>query len=113
MCDATGEFAQRFHFLCVTQCFFDGRWNLFDGDMHSMYDDDGDLAHYFRFQQLKYGRAYLPADDAGVPSGPPVSVDYEASYPMLANPRSADYADPELLDFDRREEGRGRHRLHS
>jgi hypothetical protein len=22
---------------CVTQCFFDGRWNLFDGDMHSMY----------------------------------------------------------------------------
>jgi hypothetical protein len=68
-----------------------------EGDMHSMYDDDGDLAHYFRFQQLKYGRAYLPADDAGVPSGPPVSVDYAASYPMLANPRSVDYADPELL----------------
>jgi hypothetical protein len=22
---------------CVTQCFFDGRWNLFDGDMHSLY----------------------------------------------------------------------------
>jgi hypothetical protein len=22
---------------CVTQCYFDGRWNLFDGDMHSMY----------------------------------------------------------------------------
>jgi hypothetical protein len=22
---------------CVTQCFFDARWNLFDGDMHSMY----------------------------------------------------------------------------
>jgi hypothetical protein len=22
---------------CVTQCFFDSRWNLFDGDMHSMY----------------------------------------------------------------------------
>jgi len=22
---------------CVTQCFFDDRWNLFDGDMHSMY----------------------------------------------------------------------------
>jgi hypothetical protein len=22
---------------CVTQAFFDGRWNLFDGDMHSMY----------------------------------------------------------------------------
>jgi hypothetical protein len=67
-----------------------------EGDMHSMYDEDGDLAHYFRFQQLKYGRAYLPSDDAGLPSGPPVNVDFEASYPMLANPRSADYADPEL-----------------
>jgi hypothetical protein len=22
---------------CVSQCYFDGRWNLFDGDMHSMY----------------------------------------------------------------------------
>jgi hypothetical protein len=22
---------------CVTQCYFDDRWNLFDGDMHSMY----------------------------------------------------------------------------
>jgi hypothetical protein len=22
---------------CVTQAFFDGRWNLFDGDMHSLY----------------------------------------------------------------------------
>ena len=22
---------------CVTQVYFDGRWNLFDGDMHSMY----------------------------------------------------------------------------
>src|SRR5262245_35867191 len=22
---------------CVSQCFFDSRWNLFDGDMHSMY----------------------------------------------------------------------------
>jgi hypothetical protein len=67
-----------------------------EGEMYSMYDEDGDLAHYFRFQQLKYGRAYLPSDDAGVPTGPPVSVDFEAAYPMLANPRNADYADPEL-----------------
>ncbi|HEV3146191.1 MAG TPA: hypothetical protein VGZ47_20055 [Gemmataceae bacterium] len=22
---------------CVSECYFDGRWNLFDGDMHSMY----------------------------------------------------------------------------
>jgi Ferritin-like len=67
-----------------------------EGEMRSMYDEDGDLAHYFRFQQLKYGRAYLPSDDAGVPTGPPVTVDFEAAYPMLANPRNTDYADGEL-----------------
>ena len=67
-----------------------------EGDMHSMYDDDGDLAHYFRFQQLKYDRAYQRSDDAGTPSGPAVGVDYDAVYPMLANPRGADYTDPEL-----------------
>ncbi|HEY6887061.1 MAG TPA: ferritin-like protein [Solirubrobacter sp.] len=67
-----------------------------EGEMHSMYDDEGDLAHYFRFQQLKHGRAYVPEDDAGEPSGAPVSVDYAASYPMLANPRTAEYGDPEL-----------------
>ena len=36
-----------------------------EGDMASMYDDDGDLAHYFRFQQLKpqpglRGRGTIP-----------------------------------------------------
>jgi Ferritin-like len=67
-----------------------------EGDPHTMYDDDGDLAHFFRFQQLKYNRAYLRSDDAGVPSGPDVGVDYEAVYPMLANPRGDDYEDPEL-----------------
>src|SRR5262249_11132232 len=35
-----------------------------EGDMHSMYDDDGDLAHYYRFQQVKHNRAYLRSDDS-------------------------------------------------
>jgi hypothetical protein len=68
-----------------------------EGDMHSMYDEDGDLAHYFRFQQIKHDRAYLRADDAGIPSGPAIGVDFDAVYPMLANPRTADYADPDLI----------------
>lgn len=67
-----------------------------EGDMHSMYDDDGDLAHYFRFQQLKYDRSYLRSDDAGSPTGPAVGVDFAAVYPMLATPRGEDYADPDL-----------------
>ena len=67
-----------------------------EGEMHSMYDDDGDLAHYFRFEEIKYDRAYLASDDAGRPSGPSIGVDYARVYPMLVNPRGSDYADPEL-----------------
>jgi hypothetical protein len=67
-----------------------------EGNPASMYDDDGDLGHYFRFKQLAYDRAYLPSDDAGAPSGPPIGVDYDAVYPMIANPRAAEYRDPGL-----------------
>jgi hypothetical protein len=68
-----------------------------EGDMHSMYDDDGDLAHYFRFEEIKYDREYLHSDNAGRPTGPSIGVDYARVYPMLINPRSTDYTDPELL----------------
>jgi hypothetical protein len=67
-----------------------------EGDLASMYDDDGDLGHYFRFKQIARDRFYLPSDDVGEPSGPPVGVDFGAVYPMIANPRDDDYADPEL-----------------
>jgi hypothetical protein len=67
-----------------------------EGDPASMYDKDGDLAHYYRFRQLARDRAYLPSDDAGEPSGPSLGVDFGAVYPMIANPRADDYADPEL-----------------
>jgi hypothetical protein len=56
----------------------------------------GDLAHYFRFQQLSHNRAYRRSDDPAAPTGDPLGVDYEAVYPMIANPRNGDYPDPEL-----------------
>jgi hypothetical protein len=61
-----------------------------------MYDADGDLGHYYRFEQLKYDRAYLAADEVGRPSGPPLGVDYSTVHPMVANPHGDDYSDPEL-----------------
>ncbi len=67
-----------------------------EGDMASMYDGDGDLAHYFRFQQLSHNRAYQGSDDPKEPTGAPMGVDYDAVYPMLANPRNQDYSDPDL-----------------
>jgi hypothetical protein len=67
-----------------------------EGDILSPYDTDGDLAHYYRFQQLKYDRSYLAGDERGTPTGPSMGVDFDAVYPMLVNPRAADYLDPEL-----------------
>jgi hypothetical protein len=69
-----------------------------EGEVRSMLDDDGDLAHYFRFNQLKYGRAYLSSDAPDTPTGPAVEVDYDTVYPMLANPRREEYTDPELRE---------------
>lgn len=67
-----------------------------EGDMGEMYDDDGDLAHYYRFDQIKRRRAYLHSDEAGKPSGGEVDVDYDLVFPMVANPRGEDYTDPAL-----------------
>lgn len=67
-----------------------------EGDMTSMYDNDADLAHFYRFLQLKHDRGYAPADGPDAPTGAAMGVDYAAVYPMLANPRSSDYADPDL-----------------
>jgi len=67
-----------------------------EGEMASPYDEDGDLAHFYRLEQLKYDRSYLRSDTVGTPTGPSVGVDFRAVYPMIPNPREADYADPDL-----------------
>ena len=67
-----------------------------EGEMTSPYDGDGDLAHYYRFQQVKYNRSYRPEDSIGLPTGPEVGVDFTAAYPMRPNPRLADFPDPDL-----------------
>jgi Ferritin-like len=67
-----------------------------EGDMSSAFDADDDLAHYYRFEQLKYGRVYTPGDGVGLPTGPRVEVDFRAVYPMLPNPRLEEYPDPAL-----------------
>lgn len=56
-----------------------------------IYDYEGELAHYYRFQQLVLGRYYRKGDAPDQPSGGPVAVDWEAVYPIKANSRLADY----------------------
>jgi hypothetical protein len=67
-----------------------------EGEMTSAFDADDDLAHYYRFEQLKYGRSYQAGDGVGIPTGPPVEVDFDAVYPMLPNPRLDEFTDPDL-----------------
>jgi hypothetical protein len=67
-----------------------------EGDMSSAFDADNDLAHYYRFEQLKYGRSYRPGDGVGIPSGPAVEVDFAAVHPMLPNPKLEEFDDPDL-----------------
>ncbi len=56
-----------------------------------IYDGEGELAHYYRFQQMKIGQFYLPQDEPDHPTGPPVTIDWSAAYPVKRNPRLADY----------------------
>jgi hypothetical protein len=56
-----------------------------------MYDGGGELAPYYRLQQLQFGRYYLGGDEPGQPTGPEFEVDWTAVYPVLRNARLDDY----------------------
>ena len=56
-----------------------------------IYDSAGELAHYYRFDQLERGRYYLKDDEPGQPSGPSLEIDWDAVYPTAANAKLADY----------------------
>jgi hypothetical protein len=60
----------------------------YDGDI---YDSQRELAHYYRFEQLLLGRYYLAGDKPGQPTGPSLSVDWDASYPIKQDAHLADY----------------------
>jgi hypothetical protein len=69
-------------------------------DHFQVWDRDGDVfhperdqvAHYYRFLELKLGRRYRRGDTPqSGPTGDPVSVEWEAVWPMRINPRSSDH----------------------
>jgi hypothetical protein len=55
------------------------------------HSDRDEVAHYYRFQELKLGRHYQPGDtpESG-PTGLAVHVDWDAVLPMRPNPTIAD-----------------------
>jgi hypothetical protein len=56
-----------------------------------IYDSGGELAHYYRFQQLKLGRFYQKGDEPDQPTGPDVHTDWSAVYPTMKNPTLSAY----------------------
>ncbi|WP_077489882.1 ferritin-like domain-containing protein [Sinomonas mesophila] len=56
-----------------------------------IYDDDGELAHYYRFRQLKLGRYYQAGDHPDSPSGPPLSVAWDEVFRVKVSAKLADY----------------------
>jgi Ferritin-like len=56
-----------------------------------IYDAEDELAHYYRFEQLKLQRYYQQGDKPGTPTGPPLTVDWQAAYPVKEDPRLRDY----------------------
>jgi len=56
-----------------------------------IYDAEHELSHYYRFQQLTLGRFYQTGDKPDAPTGPPVNVDWDASFPIKTNATLADF----------------------
>ncbi len=56
-----------------------------------IYDNETELSHYYRYQQLQIGRYYQKGDQPGHPTGPPLDIDWDAVYPVMRNARLADY----------------------
>jgi hypothetical protein len=64
-----------------------------------IFDDEGELAHYYRFQQLLLGRYYQPGDQADTPTGPSLDVDWDSVYPVISDAGLDQYTEPgELQD---------------
>ena len=66
---------------------------VWDGDYDDIHPDRQQVAHYYRFQELKLGRRYRRGDTPqSGPTGDPISIDWNGVRPMRRNPRSSDYA---------------------
>ncbi|MBI2921944.1 MAG: ferritin-like protein [Planctomycetes bacterium] len=64
-----------------------------EGKGKAIFDYEGELSHYYRFEQLLLGRYYQTGDKAGHPTGAPIAVDWKSVYPIKANARLSDYAE--------------------
>ncbi|GAA0835701.1 ferritin-like protein [Streptosporangium amethystogenes subsp. fukuiense] len=66
------------------------RGEVWDGDQDVLHPERDEVAHYYRFQELKLGRRYQRGDTPKTgPTGEKVRVDPDGVLPMTPNPRPA------------------------
>jgi hypothetical protein len=66
---------------------------VWDGDYDDMHPDREQVAHYYRFQELTFGRRYRCGDTPqSGPTGNTISIDWNGVRPMRRNPRTSDHA---------------------
>ncbi|HEX4607983.1 MAG TPA: ferritin-like protein [Urbifossiella sp.] len=62
-----------------------------EGYEGGIFDGGGELSHYYRFQQLKLSRSYIPGNEPNEPTGEQLVVDWDGVYPVTTNARITDY----------------------
>ncbi|ONI92761.1 hypothetical protein ALI22I_02030 [Saccharothrix sp. ALI-22-I] len=69
------------------------RTEIWDGDRDVFHPDREEVAHYYRFVELKEGRRFRAGDTPqSGPTGEALGVDLGGVSPMRPNPRTADHA---------------------
>lgn len=68
-----------------------------EGIAGNIFDEDGELSHYFRFHQLIAGRFYQHGDKPHKPSGAPLDVNWDDVFPIKTNAKIEDYAEKSEL----------------
>jgi hypothetical protein len=65
--------------------------SIIDPD-HRLFGQDIEYAHYYRFNEIRHERQYVPTDTPQEPpSGPLVAVEWAEAYNMQPNPKMANY----------------------
>lgn len=66
--------------------------SIFDGDKNMFHPEREEVGHYFRFQEILFGRSYQAGDTAqSGPTGESFDVDWTAVHNMRQNPDIDDY----------------------
>ncbi len=84
-----------------------------EGLDHGIFDEDKahgeeELAHYFRFEEIRDGRHFLVTDTPATgPTGAEFPVDWAAVHPMRPNPKAQQYVDRPAIHHQMMEFNRG------